>query len=336
MRERLPSVSVVMPTYNRRALLPRVVEPLLADRGASEVVIVVDGCVDGSIEWLRERAAADERLRPLFISNRGENGARLAGIEAARGDVVLMLDDDVEAGFGLARGHARRHARGAGRVVVGYMPPLVRGARRPGDFTTRLYAREYEAVCAMYERRPGSVLRSLWAGNLSMRREDCLRVMGAGAAPALSYHADRELGLRCLKAGLRGEFDRSLRATHLHDRTLEGFARDARAQGEGSAMLHALHWDVLGPLPRDAFSQDLPAPVEVWLRLCRRRRASHASSSVLRGATRAAGATRAWGAEELAGRLLRRVEQQRGAIEAAGAAAAARPPGGAWRRSEAA
>ena len=316
MRERLPSVSVVMPTYSRRALLPRVVEPLLADRGASEVVVVVDGCVDGSIEWLRERAAADGRLRPLFISNRGENGARLAGIEAARGDVVLMLDDDVEAAPELARGHARRHARGPGRVVVGYMPPAVDSARRRGDFTTRLYAREYEAVCARYERSPESVLRSLWAGNMSMRREDCLRVMGGADAPALDYHADRELGLRCLKAGLHGEFDRSLRATHLHTRTLDGFARDARAQGAGAAALHILHGDLLGSLPEDAFDRGLPSPVDVWVRLCRRPRAAAASSTVLRAAVRAAGLARAWGAEELAGRLLRRVEQQRGALAA--------------------
>jgi GT2 family glycosyltransferase len=316
MSERLPSVSVVMPTYNRRALLPRVVEPLLADPGAAEVVVVVDGCVDGSIEWLRERAAGDERLLPLLISNRGENGARMAGIEAARGDVVLMLDDDVEAAPRLARGHASRHALGPGRVVVGYMPPALDGGRRAGDFTTRLYAREYEAVCALYERSPGSVLRSLWAGNMSMRREDCLRVMASGEAPALDYHADRELGLRCLKAGLRGEFDRSLRATHLHARTLDGFARDARAQGAGAALLHDLHADLLGALPGDAFAHGLPAPAGAWLRLCRRPRAAAASSSLLRGGARAAGAARAWSAEELAGRLLRRVEQQRGALAA--------------------
>jgi GT2 family glycosyltransferase len=331
-----PTVSVVMPTYNRRALLPRVIEPLLSDGGASEVVVVVDGCVDGSLEWLRSRAERDGRLRPLFISNRGENGARLAGIEAARGEVVLMLDDDVAAAPGLVCGHARRHAAGRGLVVVGYMPPPVDASRRPGDFTTRLYAREYEAVCEGYERSPESVLLRLWAGNMSMRREDCLGVMGAGAAPALDYHADRELGLRCLKAGLRGEFDRSLRAEHLHTRTLDGFARDARAQGAGAAALHSLHGDVLGPLPRDAFDRDLPSPVGAWMRLCRRPRAAAGTSAVLRATARAAGRARAFPVEEVAGRLLRRVEQQRGALGSGARRAGATAPDGAPGRAEAA
>jgi GT2 family glycosyltransferase len=311
----LPTVSVVMPTYNRRELLPRVVEPLLADPGASEVVVVVDGCADGSWEWLLERAARDSRLRPVWIENRGENGARRAGIDAARGEVVLLLDDDVAAAPGLATGHARRHAGRGGLVVVGYMPPPLTAERRPGDFTTRLYAREYESVCAEYERAPGRILHGLWAGNMSLRREDCVRVMGP--APALAYHADRELGLRCLKAGLRGEFDRSLRAAHLHARTLDGFARDARKQGAGVAAVHTLHEDVLGPLPPEAFDHGLPAPAAAWLRVCRRRRPAAATAAVLRAATRAAGRMRAFRAEELGGRVLRRVEQQRGALEAA-------------------
>jgi hypothetical protein len=264
-----------------------------------------------------ELSADEPRLRPLLIDNRGENGARAAGIEAARGEVVLLLDDDVAAEPGLASGHARRHAGRRGLVVVGYMPPPLPAERRPGDFTTRLYAREYESVCAGWERMPGRILHNLWAGNMSLRREDCLRVLVGTPAPALAYHADRELGLRCLKAGLRGEFDRSLRAAHLHTRTLDGFARDARAQGAGAAALHALHRDVLGPLPAAAFDHGLPAPAAAWLRLCRRPRPAAASSGLLRGAARAAGRARLFGAEELAGRLLRRVEQQRGALEAA-------------------
>jgi GT2 family glycosyltransferase len=315
----LPTVSVVMPTYNRRELLPRVVEPLLADPGAGEVVVVVDGSRDGSYEWLAERADGDPRLRPLWIENRGEAGARRAGIDAAVGEVVLLLDDDVQAQPGLATGHARRHDGRAGLVVVGYMPPPLTGERRPGDFTTRLYAREYESVCAEYERAPERILRGLWAGNMSLRREDCARVMPPAPppAPALAYHADRELGLRCLKAGLRAEFDRSLRATHLHTRTLDGFARDARAQGAGAAVVHALHEDVLGPLPAGAFDHGLPSPAAAWLRACRRPRLAGATAGALRAAAHAGGRMRAFRAEEAAGRLLRRVEQQRGALDMA-------------------
>ena len=310
MAERLPSVSAVIPTFGRRDLLPGVIEPLLAEPATSEVVVVVDGSFDGSYPWLLERAEGDGRLRPFWIENRGENGAREAGVRAARGDVVLLLDDDVRAAAGLAEGHARHHAGSAGLVVLGYMPPLLPRERLPGDFTTRLYAREYEAVCRSYETSPDQILMSLWAGNMSLRREDAVAVMLGTKAPALPYHADRELGLRCLESGLRGAFDRSLRAEHLHTRSLDGFVADARSQGAGRVMLHRLHGDILGP-----FDPGPPAPVRAMLR---RTPAARATAAALRSATRCAGRARAFRLEELLARVLRRVEQQRGALAAGG------------------
>lgn len=305
-----PSVSVVMPTFNRRSLLPDVLAPLLAGDGLDEVVAVVDGCDDGSYELLLELAGRDPRVRPLLIENRGENGARAAGVEAAGGEVVLLLDDDVRAHPGLAAGHARRHVDAAGLVVVGYMPPAA-----TTSFATRLYGREYETICRGYEREPRAILRNLWAGNVSLRRVDCLELLVRADVPALDYHADRALGLRCLDAGLRGVFDRSLRADHLHERGLDGFVRDARNQGAAGVVLHRLHRDRLGPHPGpDQFARGLPGPLRRWLGLCRRPRAATLSSRVLREGTRAAGRLRVRRWEELGARLLRRLEQQRGAL----------------------
>jgi hypothetical protein len=51
------------------------------------------------------------------------------------------------------------------------------------------------------------------------------------AGPNLKYHADVELGLRLLKAGFVGTFDRSLPATHLYSRSFEGFCADAHEGG---------------------------------------------------------------------------------------------------------
>jgi glycosyltransferase involved in cell wall biosynthesis len=316
MAERLPSVSVVMPTFNRRHLLPQVVEPLLADLAATEVVVVVDGCEDGSYEWLAGRAAREARLRPVWIENGGQHGARRAGVEMATGEVVLLLDDDVLAEPGLVAGHASHHALAQGLVVVGYTPLRVSPNRRPGDFPTRVYAREYEQACRSYERRPDGILRGLYIGNASVRREDWVRVTAESDPQPLAYHEDRELGLRFLKARLRGIFDRSLRAQHLHSRSLEAFARDSRAQGEAMIRLHARHGDVLGRLPEDAFTRGLPGPLARWVRLCTHSRVAAPTAAGLRGLVRLAGAGRAFRVEELGGRLLRRVEQQRGAARA--------------------
>src|SRR5690349_2755212 len=116
--------------------------PLLADPQPLEVVVVVDGGRDGSLELLERMAAGDARLRPLWIENRGVVGARAAGAEAARGEVVVLLDDDVFAMPGLIAGHARHHAE-PGLVIVGYMPVARPPRPRPGDYPRELYAREY-------------------------------------------------------------------------------------------------------------------------------------------------------------------------------------------------
>jgi glycosyltransferase involved in cell wall biosynthesis len=305
-----------MPTYNRRELLPRVLEPLLADDVAAELVVVVDGSRDGSIELLNELAARDHRLRPVFIENRGKEGARQAGVEHAQGEIVLLLDDDVLAEPGLVAGHAEAHSADRDLVVVGYMPVRFPSRRRPGDVSTLLYATEYEGRCHEYEHDPSLVLRTLWGGNLSLRREDALRI-GFVSEFSQGYHQDRDFGLRCLKAGLRGRFDRRLGAVHLHERSLEAFIRDARRQGAGRLQVHALHPELLPPLRADEFASGLPTPVRELVLACRRPRAEALCRGGVAMTASAAGRLRLWSAETAAVKVLRRIEQQRGALNAA-------------------
>jgi glycosyltransferase involved in cell wall biosynthesis len=311
----VPTVSVVMPTYRRRHVLAHVLAPLLADPVASEIVVVVDGSRDGSYELLVDLAAGDPRLKPHLIENRGKEGARQAGVERASGEVVLLLDDDVLAAPGLVGGHARHHAEREGIVVLGYMPVRLPERRTAGNGATFLYAREYETRSREYEQDPGLVLRKLWGGNVSLRRADALRVGFRSAGYTAGYHQDREFGLRCLDAGLEGRFDRDLAAVHLHERSVDAFVRDARAQGRGLRQLHELHRAELGPLDERRFVAGLPRPLRAWVNAARRPRVSDASSWLLRALAAGLGRARAFGMEAQALRLLRRMEQQAGALE---------------------
>jgi glycosyltransferase involved in cell wall biosynthesis len=302
-----------MPTYNRRALLARVLEPLLVDPASTEIVVVVDGSEDGSYEFLTELAEQHSNLRPLRIENRGKEGARQAGLEVATGEVVLIMDDDVLAQPGLVSGHAAAHAGESGLVVVGYMPVRPPASRRPGDVPTLLYAAEYEKRCAEYERDPSLVLTALWGGNISMAREDALRV-GLTSEFRQGYHQDRDFGLRCAKAGLSGRFVRSLGARHLHERSLDAFIRDARRQGAGRQQIHELHPELLPELESDEFAKGLPAPARALVLACRRPRLAARSCVALKAAAGLAGRLRLWPVETAAVKLIRRIEQQRGAL----------------------
>lgn len=310
-----PRVSVVMPTYDRAHALERVVAPLLEDECTHELIVVVDGSRDGSLELLARIASRDARLKPLFMENRGEMAARQAGAETATGEVVLFIDDDVLAEPGLVRGHRRRHAGREHLVVLGYMPIELPRRRSARDFATFIYSAEYEGRCVVYEQDPVSVLRELWGGNFSMRRSDCLEIGMQNPAYAERYHPDREFGLRCLEAGLIGVFDRSLRATHLHRRSLPAFARDARSQGAARVMLHRLHPVLIDPPACDEFERGLPRPARALVRSAQSPRAERVIAAALRSQVWACGAARAWALQEAAARLLRRIEQQRGALE---------------------
>ncbi len=310
-----PSVSVVVPTYNGVTLLERILRPLSEDPATIEVIVVIDGSRDGSKELVDRLARDDPRLRSVLIENSGDMGARDAGARAATGEIVLFVDDDVLADPGLVSGHARRHAEAGADIVVGYMPVVASARRGPLDFPLMFYAREYEGRCAVYEQEPASVVRHLWGGNFSMRRADCLAIGMSNPGFTEHYHADRDFGLRCVEAGLRGVFDRSLSAAHLHDRTLESFVRDARSQGAARVLTAAFHPAIESPPEPGEFAQGLPEPVAGLVRLCRRPRAHAAMSASLERLLRAAGVARLWLIQDYAASALRRIEQQQGAID---------------------
>jgi len=92
----MPTVSVVIPTYNRADVLPRAVDSVLGQTVADlELVVVDDGSTDDTADVLA--SYDDDRLRYVaHETNRGANVARNTGIEAAEGEYVAFLDSDDE------------------------------------------------------------------------------------------------------------------------------------------------------------------------------------------------------------------------------------------------
>src|SRR6185503_19644585 len=105
-------VSVVIPTYNRKAQL---VECLAALERQTvlpqefEVVIVDDGSTDGTEAALRERTFPFQ-LQYHRQSNQGPGTARNFGIAVAQGELVLFIGDDIFADPRLLEAHLVAHA----------------------------------------------------------------------------------------------------------------------------------------------------------------------------------------------------------------------------------
>jgi glycosyltransferase involved in cell wall biosynthesis len=267
-----PSVSVVIPTFNRRDLLTPVLAPLLAESDALEIIVVVDGAQDGSWELLAEMAENHARLLALRIENSGMGRARMAGARRAAGEIVLLLDDDVLVARGTVRGHARAHAGADHLVVVGAMPVAGGPQLDAADYPRVMYANEYRRHTERWLTHPELVLRTLWAGHLSLRRADLLALEPSSPAElGRGYHSDIDFGLRCLHAGLRGVYDPSLRAAHLYRRGPEAFLRDARNSGRSLRLLHESHASELGPYTTGELLNSVPGAARPVVALSRTR-----------------------------------------------------------------
>jgi glycosyltransferase involved in cell wall biosynthesis len=91
-----PSVSVVLPTYNRAPLLGRAIRSVLGQSYADfEVIVVDDGSTDGTAEVVA--GFPDPRVRYAALAcNRGAGAARNVGIRMARGKFLAFQDSDDE------------------------------------------------------------------------------------------------------------------------------------------------------------------------------------------------------------------------------------------------
>jgi glycosyltransferase involved in cell wall biosynthesis len=89
-------VSVIIPTCNRRALLPAAIRSVLNQTFGDFELVVVDDASDESIEEV-VKAFEDKRVRLIrHVSRRGGAAARNTGIHNSHGDYIAFLDDDDE------------------------------------------------------------------------------------------------------------------------------------------------------------------------------------------------------------------------------------------------
>lgn len=96
-----PEISVFLPVYNEEPNLPPLHEKL--DRAlqalgrSAEIIFVDDGSTDGSLRVLRQLAEKDDRVRVVALRrNYGQTAAMSAGIDAARGRVLIPMDADLQ------------------------------------------------------------------------------------------------------------------------------------------------------------------------------------------------------------------------------------------------
>lgn len=240
----LASLSVLVPTYARATLLPRVVEAwaaLTPSVGAGfdyQLVVVDDGSPDGTADVLAELSGRYGHLLTVVRQpNRGRAAARNAAIAAARGDLLLFSDDDmVPLSPDLLTRHLAAQAEQPGAWVSHLQVPD-ECATTP--FQTYWRRRLHGGTDALQE---GAELgfSGFWFASLSLPRS----LLGSARFDE-SFRGygweEHEMGYRLYLSGVRARFLRGAYLAHHDPVTLAGTLRKHEAMGRAAWTFSRLH-----------------------------------------------------------------------------------------------
>ena len=243
-----PEVSVIIPTYNRKdtlrlCLAALAAQDLSADRW--EIIIVDDGSSDGTDTFLANYVHPNKNLRLLRQHNLGAGAARRAGVQAASGEYVLLLNDDTIAGPKLLTEHSQAHReRKSGKFAV-------LGAFRPSEESTRrplaCWINHSPFLFPQTNLKPGAHSEAAYfiTCNLSIRRDAILEA--GNFDPEFRVAEDTELGARLMQRGYGVWFHPAALAWHEHPQfDINDLVRRASVYGEADWKLFQKHPRLLG------------------------------------------------------------------------------------------
>jgi len=236
-----PGVSVVIPTYQRKASVERALAALCHQEFPAaqfEAIVSIDGSEDGT----RESVAAFRApyaIDCIWGPRRGRAAACNAGIRAARGALIVLLDDDMEPASRFLESHVRAHDSGQPRGVLGAVPVAIGPESPPVTrFIADRFARHLEKLA-----RPGHriSIRDFYSGNFSIGRDLLLRV-GLFDEGIKEYgNEDGELAIRLLEAGVELTYSAEALARQHYQKDFRGLASDKMAAGRTSVVSAMSH-----------------------------------------------------------------------------------------------
>lgn len=240
--------SVVIPTHQRREALWRALAALAAQTVAPEsfeVIVSVDGSTDGSAEMV-ESFDAPYELRVTAGPSRGRAAACNSAIELARGEVLIVLDDDMQPAPAFVERHLTHHPPGSRLCVMGAVPIELDASSPHAARYTREKFNDHLARLA----EPGHdfVPRDFYSGNASLRTEEMRAVGGFSESFTVYGNEDIDLSLRLQSAGVELRYDGEALARQEYDKDLAALARDTVAKGATTVQLAGSHPEVFAQL----------------------------------------------------------------------------------------
>jgi len=249
------SISVVVPTYQRRARVLALLDALgrqTRPAASFEVVVSVDGSTDGTLEALRSLATGFA-LRTLWSRRRGRAGALNAGIEVSSGELTLLLDDDMVPGPELLAAHWRAH-EGRPRIGVMGAVPIDIDAAAPPD--VRYIAAKFNGHLANLARPERTLeLTDFYSGHFSIPRDVLVEIGGFDEEFRMYGNEDLELSFRLARAGVALVYEPSAVARQHNDKRFPALAEDSVAEGHTAVMFALKHPEAFAHLKLGTYAQ---------------------------------------------------------------------------------
>jgi len=253
-------LSVVIPTYERKAVLEETVRALAAQSARPfEVIVVDDGSNDGTTDLLhRLREELSDRLDlvPLRQPNLKQGRARNLGVARANGELVLFLGDDTIPEPACVAEHLAAHASRPGPCAVIGFTGWHREKMRVTPFLDFVNGHGPQFSFDLLRDGQEVPFTTLYTSNVSIPREHL------GAEPFdhrfTSYGwEDCELGWRLSSAGLPIVYRKAAATRHVHPQTMAQFLARQAHVGRAIDVLYEIHPELEGnrwlPPPRPRF-----------------------------------------------------------------------------------
>ncbi len=237
----MPEISVGIPTYNRLETLAHVIPTLLAQdvpAGVFEVLVCDSNSTDGTAEYLAGVSREHPHVRHLPGPYTGRAAARNAGIDAARGEIVLFNDADILASPDILSQHLRHHRVRRNVAVVGLEVQVK-------DLDEYAYKRDHPEARGSLHKPTRTRLSWLYflTGNASVRRSDLLRVGRFDESFTGYGHEDLELGYRLERAGVTILYEPRAINYHCQDVPHDDQKEKMRLAGRSTVRFYRKHPD---------------------------------------------------------------------------------------------
>lgn len=241
-------VSVIVPTFNRRAMLVKCLRALEQQTilpQEFEVIVVDDGSADDTAE------AVTGLTMPFHVKyvrqdNAGPGSARNEGLRHATGELVLFIGDDILADRRLLESHLAAHATRSdpGVAILGHIdwvPEMPRSAVM--DFVCGPATLQF--AYTFIPGLPALDFRFFYTSNISLKRQFLLEAAADGVTFDADFTAaafeDSEFAMRLARRGLQIVYAADALAYHDHWMDLDSFSRREYAAGRMAVVFYRKH-----------------------------------------------------------------------------------------------